>query len=377
VRGTKVEVRPGIWRLRVVTGYDPVSGNPRQVSRTVEGTQRQADTALAAFVAEADLGPMVSPDKLSLGGYLEWLAHVTPGLQPGTVRSYRTRCKRWTDELGKTRLTKVTAQLLDVTYSRWGREGMSPANIRMQHTVLAVALHQAVRWDLVPRAATDNAAPPRVQRFRATAPDVETVLRLIAEAAKTNPVLSATIMLAALTGARRGELAGLRWSDVDYDGAVLNIRRAAKLDEGKVVIGPTKTHADRRVSIDDGLRRVLEAHRRDVDAVAAAGQVHLVPDAYVLSRDPDGTAPIDPDSITQAFCRLVQRVGVQCRFHDLRHFTATQLIGFGLDPVTIAARLGHTDASTTLRIYSHALQERDQQAAAIMGKLLAPAPPLR
>ena len=61
---------------------------------------------------------------------------------------------------------------------------------------------------------------------------------------------------------------------------------------------------------------------------------------------------------------------MKVRFHDLRHFSATQLIGAGVDVRTVAHRLGHADPSTTLRVYAHALAERDREAAAILGKLV-------
>ena len=63
--------------------------------------------------------------------------------------------------------------------------------------------------------------------------------------------------------------------------------------------------------------------------------------------------------------------GVKVRFHDLRHFSATQLIGAGVDVRTVAHRLGHADPSTTLRVYAHALAQRDREAAAILGRLVA------
>jgi integrase len=67
---------------------------------------------------------------------------------------------------------------------------------------------------------------------------------------------------------------------------------------------------------------------------------------------------------------VAERVGVNIRFHDLRHFSATQLIGAGTDVRTVASRLGHADPSTTLRVYSHAIADRDKAAAQVLGELL-------
>jgi integrase len=87
--------------------------------------------------------------------------------------------------------------------------------------------------------------------------------------------------------------------------------------------------------------------------------------------DPTGRTPTSPNVVTRAFVRLTARLEVTCRFHDLRHFTASQLISAWVDPAVVGGRLGHADAHTTLRVYSHALAERDRAAAEVLGSLMA------
>lgn len=186
----------------------------------------------------------------------------------------------------------------------------------------------------MPKAVTDKASPPRVARYRASAPDVEMVRALVATAEATNPVLSAAIMLAAVTGCRLGELCGLRWSDVDRDHRLLHVRRSIKVEAtgNKVLVGPTKTHQERAVSLDEVMVAVLDTHRLRAETWATEAQVDLDPQGYMLTTDPTGRTPTNPGVITRAFVRLTERLGVRCRFHDLRHFTATQLIAAGVDP---------------------------------------------
>lgn len=371
MRGSLTEGRPGTWYLRV---YDRIAA--RQVRRTFHGTRREAESALAAFVAEVEAGTAPMTGKLTVGEYLDrWLEQIRPARQPGTVRSYEGRVRRIKREIGSIRLSRLTAQHVDQFYASLIAGGMSPATVRMHHAILSAALHQAVKWEMVARAATDRSSPPRVQHYRAEPPTLDTVRQLIAKADETNPVLSAAVILAAVTGCRRGELCGLRWSDLDRDRQVLHVRRAVKVgaSDYRLVVGPTKTHQDRRVSLDEVMLAILDTHRNRVERWAADAHVELEPDGYILTPDPTGRRPVNPNVITRGFCRLVDRLGVQCRFHDLRHFTATQLIGAGQDPAVVAGRLGHGDATTTLRIYSHALAERDRTAAAVLGALMAPA----
>src|SRR5450755_2445950 len=82
VRGTKTEIRSGVWRLRAVVGYDPKTGNPRQVSKTIKGTSRTADSELARFVADVDAGSIPLSASLSVAQYLDrWLNYVKPTRQ--------------------------------------------------------------------------------------------------------------------------------------------------------------------------------------------------------------------------------------------------------------------------------------------------------
>ena len=235
------------------------------------------------------------------------------------MQSYRGRVKRLKAELGAVRLSKLTAHRVDQTYAGLLAAGMSPATIKMHHAILSSALHQAVKWDLVPKAANDNATPPRMVRFRATAPDLATVRALIAKADETHRVLSATIMLAALTGCRRGELCGLRWSDIDRARRVLHVRRAIKMapDGNEVVIGPTKAHQQRTVSLDDVMLAVLDTHRTRAEGWAADAHVEIDPDGYILTMDPTGRTPTNPNVLTRAFVRLTARVvlsdSTECR----------------------------------------------------------------
>jgi integrase len=104
--------------------------------------------------------------------------------------------------------------------------------------------------------------------------------------------------------------------------------------------------------------------------------VQLADDGYILALDPTGRTPLKPDTITAGFARAARRVRARIRFHDLRQMSASLLIGAGLDVRTVAGRLGHADASTTLRIYAHAFEARDRQAAEVLGALLPGEPVL-
>lgn len=99
----------------------------------------------------------------------------------------------------------------------------------------------------------------------------------------------------------------------------------------------------------------------------------LSPGAHLFTDTADGSRPWRPDSATQAFTRLRDRAGLRgVRLHDLRHAVATRLIRAGVDVRTVAGRLGHASAATTLRVYSHFVPAADREAADLLGRMLDP-----
>jgi integrase len=394
MRGTKTEVRRGVWRLRVVGSYDPKTGVARQRSRTVYGSKKAADDALAAFVTEVRTGTTVTSTD-SLNALLDrWLEHVQGDLQPTTLRGYRDKLARVRRELGDIKLVDLTAQRLDRAYAQWRKDGLSPQTIRHIHRVLSTALHQAEKWNLVERAATDKATPPKHVDMPVRAPSPEMVLGLIEEAKERDlPILAAAIFVSATTGLRRGELCGMRWSDIDFDRRTLTVARSVKHDDVPGwIVGTTKTHKVRRIAIDTATVEVLEQHRALMQSAASDAGVAMRKDGYVFTLDPSGAKPWRPDSYTQAFKRICwqtcpdcygQRRGTPCdtcdgkrltkRFdvslQELRHFTVTQALAAGIDIVTTSGRVGH-GPDVGLRKYAAFVPVRDQEAAEVLGALV-------
>jgi integrase len=162
--------------------------------------------------------------------------------------------------------------------------------------------------------------------------------------------------LAAVTGARRGELCALQWQPVDFQRQTLHIAGQVAHTASGPVQRPTKTHAERRLTLDPVTLEAL--------AKLAAAQPKVESARYIFSHHPDGKAPWRPDYATLAFARLAAQLGIaKIRLHDLRHFAATTMLLNGIDVRTAAGRLGHARASTTLDIYAHYTHPADQRAS--------------
>jgi integrase len=173
-------------------------------------------------------------------------------------------------------------------------------------------------------------------------------------------------------GARRGELCGLRWREVDLDGGEVLIASSVARVAGRPLLDKdTKTHAKRRVAVGGETVELLKAHRlRQAEAALACG-VSLPPGAYVFSRSADASTPVSPEWITHRLQDLTGRLGVRVRLHDLRRFMVTQLVAGGVDLRTVSGRAWHADGHMTLGTYAHFQQAQDRHAAELMDELLA------
>ena len=366
------------WELRVHAGRDPDTSRKQYVTRTVRGTKREAARELARLVAQVDDG-LVAAKAGTVGELCErWYTQAQLDLSPAVADGYRRILDRHVlPRWGSTSLRRLRTADLDAWYAQLRERGaadgrsLAPNSVLRIHAVLHRALGQAVKWGWLttnPAAAT---SPPRPKKHQIALPDPEDVLRLIAAAERVNPELPAFLRLAAATGARRGELCALRWTDVDLERSHLTISRGLVEAGGAVIEKDTKTHAERRVTLDPGTVASLEQHRARAGEVAKECGTKLGEEAFVFSHEVDGSVPWRPGYVTLAFTRLRDELGLTgLRLHDLRHFNATNLLAAGTDVRTVSGRLGHADASTTLNIYAHFLEQADERAADALGAIL-------
>jgi integrase len=382
MNGTKTEIAPGVWRLRVYVGRN-AKGYPVQRSKTIHAGGksakpgagvRLADRELANMIAEASKGNAATGSE-TVGELLDrFLEHAASlGRSPTTLREYRRIAEMVVrPELGRLKLSRLTALDLDRLYAKLTAKGNKATTVRRVHALLSASLHQGKKWQLVRDNVALDASPPAVHAAEIVAPDPDEVRKIIEVAEASEPALASLLLLAALTGARRGELCALRWSDIDWQARTLHVARSVyETAGGGWAEKSTKTHAARRIGLDDFGLEILRRHRAQVDALAGELEVTVAPDGFIFSRSPAGIEPIRPDVLSKFTKRVAAKAGVDTHLHALRHFSATQAIAAGFDAVTVGARLGHADPSVTLRVYSHAVQQRDRELAASLGRTLA------
>ncbi len=367
----------GRLQVRVHAGRDPLTGHVRQVSRTVAGGIRAARAARARLAIEVEQG-LHGGTRSTLGGLFDaWNAHREKrGASPTTLAEDRRKIdKAIRPALGAKRLDKLSPKDLDDFYgAELARVG--ERTVLHEHRLIHAALAQGVRWGWANRNVADMVQAPTVRPRESTVPTPAEVRTLIEEAAASrSPELAGIVTVAALTGLREGEICALRFSDVDVEEGTITVRRSVwQAAKGSGV----KAQKSRRVTpkpvpLDDLAAGVVRYRREQYEGACAAVHVSPAPDAYVWSRDPLGTLPLMPKALGQAFRRVRKRAGVPARFHDLRHFAATEMVAAGVDMRTVADFMRHGDPSFTLRTYAAGRTEQSRRAAEVLGKALMPA----
>ena len=367
----------GGWGYRVEGPVDPSSGKRRQHWKQGFRTKREAEEALKVFIAEAQRGPLVERSTVTLGEYLDqWIELQADRRRPSTLHSYRVIVARITSAARRVKLQALTPLEIEKLYKTLGESGgrdgrpLAAKTVKNTHVVLRKALADAERLGLVARNAAGSARAPALVRGEHRTWSSEE-LREFLTAVKGERLHPAFVLLAT-TGMRRGEVLGLRWRDIDFDGSELSVANTlttAGFDN--VVAGPPKTSKSRRqIFLDRRTLEILREHRRQQrEERLAAGPAWNADNDYVFTDELGNS--LHPDRFSQSFRRSVLAAGVpQIRLHDLRHSYATLALKAGMHPKVVSERLGHAAVGITLDLYSHVTRSIARDAADVVADMV-------
>jgi integrase len=342
----------------------------KRVYRRVQGAndadgRARADRALALLQRQSDMGVTA----MTVNDLIDMYAD-GPGLawSESTVykRPFLERYMR--DAFGHMEIHKLQIGTIQREVNAWLRAGLAPYTVHGRFMVLSTAFMEAERLGIVEHAVTRAVRIPPRPRLVPVILDMEEIVAGVRQL--HNERLRALALLALGTGARRGELLGLRWGDVDLDEGIVRIYRSVVTgDRGRMVEKVTKGANHRTLVIDPTTVAMVRDWKRSPSRLAAAKGTRT---RWIFAAPRGPGKPWNPGQFTVIWCRDRQRVGLAgLRFHDLRHVHATTLLANNVPVTSVAARLGHRDARTTLKYYGHALPAGDHDAAAIMGRYLA------
>jgi len=353
----------GRWEIRVELGSGPDGKRKRKIVQ-LKGNKIEANKKLRELLALQDKGFSLDVSKTTLGVFLEqWLTdYAETNTSQRTAQGYRGVVRRYlVPVLGGVPLVKLSPQHVQSLYTDMLGKGLSAQTVVHAHRVLREALKHGVKWGLLMRNVCDMADPPRPRRKEMATLVGADVQRFLDAA--SGSAYGAVFFLALYTGMRRSELMGLKWSAVDIHNKTISVTQTLIRITGKGLIAtePKSSRSRRLVSLPpaavallSGLRVKQREDRQSVGIETASD--------YVFSRF-DGSL-IDPDTITHAFADIIKKAGLpHVRFHDLRHTHATIMMEQGVNPKTVAERLGHASVVITLDTYSHVLPGLQEEAA--------------
>lgn len=341
---SSVEAPDGSGATRKLTILDRATGR-ETLARAVGGNP---DAALSPDGGTLVIGPSQAVEQFPTTWLADVVAHT---VRESTHESYAqmVRC-HVLPKLGKTKLTKLTAQHLAALYALKLAEGLSARSVQYLRAILHRALKQAVRWNLVARNVADLVDAPRPKRTEIRPLSPRQVQTLVG-AAKGDR-LEALYVLAVSTGLRQGELLGLGWADVDLDSATIRVSRQLSRAKGKgYTFGEPKTARGRRgVTLPAFAVAALREHRRrQLEERLRAGSEWA--DIGLVFTNLFGR-PLEPGNVVRrSFVPLLAQAGCpRVRFHDLRHTAATLLLAQGEHPKVVQERLGHSTIAVTMDV---------------------------
>jgi integrase len=363
-----VRRRGRAWSFVVDVGRDAATGKRRQRWSSGYETKKAAEVALRKALHRVDVGDDPFPEKITLAEFVEarWLPHLkTQGkLRPSTRRRYEQLLRKHVlDSIGGLRLDRIRPAHCQAVLDALIDGGRAPRTVAHCRAAMSSAFQAALRWQLVSTNPVRATTTPTPERPKLTTPDAAQ-LRALAEAA-VGTTWEIAVLLAATTGARRGEVLGLRWSDVDLDRGRVRIDEALqRMPDGTLGFTPPKTERARReIPLPAFAVERLRRHRADQAqrrlALGAGWQ-----DLDLVCERGDG-APLDPSSFTHGFTRIAKAFGMEgVRLHDLRHGVATALAKAGTPAYVTSKVLGHSSVHFTANTYTHADDETVDRALA-------------
>ena len=285
-----------------------------------------------------------------------------------TAQGYRWYCRKYiVPALGNVLIRDLQPGHLQRFYGDLASKNLSASTTAQAHRILHRALGHAVNLGLVVRNVADGATPPTPRRKETKTLCISDVRRFL-ETAETSAYFPVFVTLL-WTGARRSEVLGLRWRDVDTTLGSISIRRAMHVLKGGEIVfeEPKSRSGSRSIAMPPTLSLALAEHRGDMEKIRGT----LRQDELVFTWE-DGR-PMRPLSVSHAFRRIARRAGLEgVRLHDMRHSHATILLEQGVHPKVVSERLGHASVNITLDLYSHVTPGIQQAAAKAFDDALTP-----
>ena len=298
-----------------------------------------------------------------------YMPTITVDCAENTRSSYQGNLDKWIyPTLGSFKITEITAAQIDALFVSMKTQGKSHATVIKVYNILFGIFKRAYKHDLIERNPMDKVTrpEPRKDEIKKQEPESYTADEIIHiwNSLEHEPLKwRLFVRLLIDTGARRGEICALQWKDVDFKENRITISGNLCYTKSKgVYLDTPKNGKIRTVDVDPAVMALLQQHRRE------QVQNFLVPFVFTQEDYPD---PMHPQSPTRYLKKFSEKYNVSdLHPHKLRHSFASIAITNGADIASVSEKLGHSDKSVTLRMYTHADQESIKRTSDIFRKAI-------
>ena len=388
------------WLIVLEHGKD-ADGNRTRRKHTFHGTKRQAEEEKVRLLHQMQTGTYIDENKLTVGEYLrQWLDDSKKGnVSPRTFERYESIVTlHLVPALGVHKLKDLRPMHIQTYYTearvsgrvrRRGRlrdeseneasearengpesenRGLSVQTVAHHHRVLFGALKQAVRWRVLTFNPADAVDPPRPDKHEMNVLNEEQTRALLQSSRDSD--LYVPILLAVTTGMRLGELLGLHWKDVDLQRGKLAVTQSLQATKNGLEFRQPKTKKSRRsIPLTVTAAAALRQHKKAQKEHRIANADRYEDQDLVFARELG--KPWNPRTFSSSWTRERDKMGLDIRFHDLRHTHATLLLRQGVHVKVVSERLGHSTVGITLDTYSHVLPDMQEEATEKLEAMLA------
>lgn len=357
------------WYIVVDIGIDE-NGKRKQKWFSGYDRKKDAEKDLAKIINQLETNTFIMPEKTTLEEHLNyWLEnYAKPNLSPTTIYGYEIIInKHIIPILGKIELQKLKPIQIQRYYDL-KKEELSGKTLVQHHRVLRKALDYAFKLQLIPNNPADAVEPPKAKKYKAKVLNLEEIEAML-KALKEDK-LEVPINLALALGLRRGELLGLKWEDIDLDKGLIHIKHNLVRAGKKLVLKEPKSDSGvRTLQIPSSLINMLKKHKvKQLEQKIFLGEAYN-DKGFVFCRE-DGE-PINPSTFSHWFDDFIKKNNLpDIRLHDLRHTNATLMLKGKVAPKVASKRLGHSNITITMDLYSHVLEDMDKEAANTIDNLI-------
>lgn len=354
MRGYIKQRAKGSYSISIYLGIDTITKKKKYKWYTIHGTKKDAEKYLNEKINEINTGIFVDSKDMTVEDYLNYWYEQSCilSLKPGTYESYKRNLdKHIIPIIGNIKLKDLKPLHIQSLYTNRLQSSLSKTSVKYIHRILHSAFTQAVKCQLMSINIINNVESPKPDKYISNVLDSNQISLLINAVSKANIYLP--VMIAISTGMRRGEVLGLTWKNVDLENCIIRVTQTIQPTKNGLQLSTPKTdNSSRIISVPNTLTEILKEYRKNVNDIN---------DFVCLNEFGE---LISPDYLNHKFKELLDENDLpHIRFHDLRHSHASLLLSQGVQPKLISERLGHSNISITMDLYSHVYNADSREVA--------------